>query len=159
MPILVRYQNDLQQDCVLRPAPIVSVSPRMNRSKDGTVSSTYQITLKGHIIADLGFPLARDTRNGDLFDYHASSGGYVAASGNAGPYDSFDTRQSHVYEIDPITKDITDHRPERQNIPFHSAVDAILFKQRVIRALFATDGQRLEISAVHTDEPSICRQV
>ena len=157
MPILVRYLNDPLQDCVLRPAPIVSVSPNPNRTKDGINSSTYQITLKGYILADLGFPLARDSRSNDLFDYHDTMGTglYVPASGNAGPYQSFDTTQSHSYSVDPITGVITDNRPERQYVPYESAVDAILFKQKVIRALFSKDGQRLEISAIHTDEPSI----
>jgi len=157
MPILVRYLNDPNQNCVLRPAPIVSVSPSPNRTKDGTNSSTYQITLKGHILADLGFPLARDTRNNGLFDYHDSvgAGPYVPATANAGPYLSFDTRQSHSYSVDIVTGAVTDNRPDRQYVPYESAVDAILFKQKVIRALFSKDGQRLEISAIHTDEPSI----
>lgn len=155
MPILVRYLNDPLQECVIRPAPLVSISPQVNRTKEGILSSTYQITLTGTIIADLGFPLARDARNNDLFDYHASSGGYVAATGNAGPYLSFDTAQSHAYFVDSLTGNVVDNRPERQYVPFESAVDAILFKQKVIRALFSKEGQRLEISAIHTDEPSI----
>lgn len=154
MPILIRYLNDPLQECVLRPAPLVSISPTPNRTKKGTLGTTYQIVLNGDILTDMGFPLARNSVDGNLFNYFSGSG-YVAANANAGPYLSFDTTQSHSYYVDPITGNIVDNRPQQQYVPFESSVDAVLFKQKVIKALFSRDGQRLEISAIHTDEPSI----
>lgn len=115
----------------------------MLRNNEGSFGKTYAITLTGYIIVDLGFPLARDSRTGDLFPYYDRS-----ASANAGPHLSFDTTQSHNFseslEID--------NRPDRQYIPYESAVDAMFFKQRVLRELFNRDGQRLEIIPIHTDE-------
>ena len=150
MPISVRYLNDDAQECVIRPTPLVSIGTDTQRNAEGNFGTTYRITLSGYIIVDLGFPLAVDSRNNTLFPYFADDGGDEAAAGDAGPYNSFDTNQSHSFQTDGA-----DNRPRRQNIPYESALDAMLFKQRVLRSLFKKDGQRFEISPIHTDEPAV----
>jgi hypothetical protein len=150
MPISVRYKNDDAQECVIRPAPLVSINTNVLRNKDGKFGTSYSISLKGYLLRDLGFPLARDSRTNNLFQYHADTGGYVDATANAGPYLSFDTLQSHSFQEGAV-----DNRPQRQNVPYECSLDAILFKQKVLRSLFSIDGQRVEISPIHTDEPSI----
>jgi hypothetical protein len=144
MPISIRYKNDPLQDCVIRPAPLVSISDQVLRNNEGSFGKTYAITLTGYIIVDLGFPLARDSRNGELFPYYDNSSAFA----NAGPHLSFDTTQSHNFSETPAI----DNRPDRQYVPYESAVDAMFFKQRVLRELFNRDGQRLEIIPIHTDE-------
>jgi hypothetical protein len=141
MPITVRYLNDSAQECTIRPTPLVSIASQINKTSNGDfVGVTYNITLTGTILEDQGFPLARDT-NGNVFDYHSG-----APMGTLkGPYDSFDTSVGHA-----------DYgRPDQQKVPWNYKLDAIFFKQKVLRELFGTDGQRLEISPVHNDEPAI----
>lgn len=146
MPISVRYKNDPLQDCVIRPAPLVSISDQVLRNNEGSFGKTYAITLTGYIIVDLGFPLARDSRTGELFPYYNRS-----ASAEAGPYRSFDSTQSHNFSENPEI----DNRPDRQDIPYECALDAMFFKQKVLRELFNRDGQRLEIVPIHTDESTV----
>lgn len=150
MPVSVRYKNDPNQECIIRPAPLVSTSTSVLRNADGEFGKTYNITLTGTLIADHGFPLARDSRTDALFPYFGPNNTQVAAVGNAGPYNTFDTAQSHAFE-----PGVVDNRPNQQYVPLTSSVDALLFKQKVLRALFSQDGQRIEISPIHTDEPSI----
>jgi len=147
MPISIRYKNDPLQDCVIRPAPLVSISDQVLRNNEGSFGKTYTITLTGYIIVDLGFPLARDSRTGELFPYYNNS----SASANAGPYVCFDTTQSHNFSESPEI----DNRPDRQHVPYECAVDAMFFKQKALRELFNRDGQRLEIIPIHTDESTV----
>jgi hypothetical protein len=151
MPISIRYKNDPSQECVIRPTPLVSITDSVQRTKEGIFGKTYSITLTGYILTDQGFPLARDSVTDDLFDYWDAAGtGNIPATGNAGPYLSFDTTQSHYFQAG-----VADNRPKQQHVPFESSLDAILFKQKVLRSLFSRDGQRMEITPVHMDEPSI----
>ena len=144
MPIVVRYLNDSNQECTLRPTPFISVSSNINKLGGGdAIGTTYSITLTGTILESQGFPYARDV-NGNLFlgegSADLSSGGVIV-----GPYESFDSTVGHSDY----------YRPPVQVVPWNYKLDAILFKQKVIRALFAKDGQRLEISPVHGDAPAI----
>jgi hypothetical protein len=141
MPITVRYLNDDTQECSIRPTPLVSIASQINKTPNGDfIGVTYNITLTGTLLDDQGFPLARDT-NGNMFDYHSG-----ATMGTLkGPYDSFDTSISHA-----------DYgRPDQQKVPWNYKLDAIFFKQKALRELFGRDGQRVEISPVHNDEPAI----
>lgn len=147
MPISIRYKNDPLQDCVIRPAPLVSITDQVMRNNEGSFGKTYVITLTGYVIVDLGFPLARDVRTQSLFPYWDNT----SPSANAGPYSSFDTSQSHNFSED----DEIDNRPKKQYVPYESALDAMMFKQRVLRELFNRDGQRLEIIPIHTDEATV----
>ena len=141
MPIVVRYQNDSSQECTLRPTPFISISSSINKTGAGdAIGTTYSITLTGTILESQGFPYAKDV-NGNLF---VGDGGTVL-SASVGPYASFDPSIGH-----------SDYnRPPAQVVPWNYKLDAILFKQKVIRALFAIDGQRLELSPVHGDAPAI----
>ena len=162
MPIVVRYLNDPAQECTIRPTPFVSIATNIDKTGAGdAIGTTYNITLTGTILPGHGFPYARDVNdmlcsgwksvptidgNGDgipnLFEFEA----ITPIAGNfAGPQRSFDTGVGH--------SDKNDAR--QQYIPWNYRLDAIFFKQRVLRSLFSLDGQRLEISPVHNDEPAI----
>ena len=149
MPITIRYMNDDTQECAIRPTPLVSINTSYLKNKSGQFGATYNITLTGTILADLGFPVSRDV-NGTYFDYDDLS----TPAGLVGPYDSFDSTVGHSAVEDASGK-IINNGPKRQLVPWNNALESILFKQKVLRALFAMDGQRMEISPVHNDEPSI----
>jgi len=143
MPIQVRYLNDPNQECVIRPAPLVSISHSVNKTGGGdSFGGTYQITLTGKILEDRGFPLARRS-DGTLFEKVTAAGNVAWGGTLKGPYETFDTTVSHY----------DDNRPATQAVPNYYKLDAILSKQKALRALFAIDGQRLEVTAVHGNEP------
>ena len=150
MPISIRYQNDATQECVLRPAPLVSISTAVNKVGDESVGVTYSISLTGSLLPDLGFPYSRDVhtvffkawKDGELKTF---AGHGINTANFKGPYSSFDPSVSHVGTLGPL----------QQAIPNDSTLDAIFFKQKVLRALFALDGQRMEIMPVHGDKPAV----
>jgi hypothetical protein len=146
MPISVRYLNNQEHECVIRPAPLVSITDQVLRNKEGVYGKNYTITLTGYLIVDQGFPLAKNY-NGVLFPYWD---GDQHSTNMKGPYGSFDPTWSHAY-----IPDGEHNRPKSQLVPYESALDAMMFKQKVIRELFARDGQRLEIIPIHTDEPTV----
>jgi len=147
MPISVRYKNQASQECILRPTPLVSINTNAVKVGDETVGVTYDITLNGTILADLGAPYAKNAATDTWFKYWRG-GSFVPLvnSSPAGPYDAFDASQSHA----GLT-----NRPPKQAVPVTDTLDAIFFKQKVIRSLFALDGQRVEIIPVHGDEPAV----
>jgi len=145
MPISIRYLNDTAQECVLRPAPLISISHSIDKTGGGdAIGSTYSITLNGKILEDRGFPLARDSA-GNLFDQVTDLGAAIPwpTGPLKGPYNTFDTSVSHYDK----------HRPLTQMIPLYYKLDAVLYKQKVLRSLFAIDGQRMEITPVHGNQP------
>ena len=148
MPINVYYKNDSAQVCVLRPAPLISISEEIKRSEGGEKYGTrYVITLTGTLLDDGGFPLAYDPRNGSVIDYRDSD--YNSTRSLKGPYDSWDvsvqhSNQSHYMKEVP-----------RQAVTFEQKLDAMFWKQKCMRELFSRDGQRMEIQAVHGDEASV----
>lgn len=124
MPVLV-YPNNGPDGVTIRPAPLVSVSTQILKNGAGEpFGVTYSITLTGTILDDKGSPHALDA-NG--VKYPAILGGIF---NTAGPYDAF----SKVSE------------PTKQQIPAGQSLTAILSKQKSLRALFATDGQRVTIT-------------
>ena len=150
MPISIRYQNDATQECVLRPAPLVSISTAVNKVGDETVGVTYSITLTGSLLPDLGFPYSRDVHQSFFPAWKDGVLGSLSSHGKnpsnfKGPYKSFDPSQTHVGTLGPL----------EQSVPNESTLDAIFYKQKVIRALFALDGQRMEIMPVHGDKPAV----
>ena len=149
MPITVRYLNDDTQECAIRPTPLVSISTQHLKNKSGQFGATYNITLTGTILSDLGFPLSYSTTN-TVFNYADGS----APSSLVGPYEAFDSTVGHS-AVDKPTGGILSYGPQKQLVPWNYSLDSIFFKQKVLRALFAQDGQRLEISPVHNDSPSI----
>jgi hypothetical protein len=146
MPIQIRYLNDDTQECVLRPAPFISIDHAIDKTGGGDAfGSKYNITLTGKLLEDRGFPLARDAM-GNLFQQFDASCNPIPWPGAAslkGPYETFDTSVSHY----------DDNRPLTQVVPANYKLDAILYKQKVLRALFSIDGQRMEVTAVHGNQP------
>ena len=147
MPISVRYKNQSDQECVLRPTPLVSINTNSVKVGDETVGVTYDITLNGTILADHGAPYAMNAATETYFKYwDGSAFSTLDGSSFVGPYKSFDPTQSHAG---------LSARPPKQMVPETDTLDAIFFKQKVIRALFALDGQRMEIIPIHGDQPAV----
>ena len=160
MPIVVRYLNDSTQECTIRPTPFVSISTNMDKTGAGdSIGTSYSITLTGTLLPGKGFPYARDV-NDNLFQGWEATPSIdgdgdgipeqfakenITMGAPAGPEESFDATVGHSNK----------NEPRHQYIPWNYRLDAIFFKQRVLRSLFALDGQRLEISPVHNDEPAI----
>ena len=149
MPIRVRYRNidnPVAHECTIRPTPLVSIST--NILKDGANEAfgvTYGITLTGTLLSDQGTPYAishvTDTKYG-LCNPNNQNGDPLIF---VGPYDSFDINQSHYESF----------RPSKQQVPTNEAATALLQKQKALRALFAQDGQRVEITDFSEDLPAV----
>ena len=165
MPIRVRYKNDPSQECTIRPTPFVSISTNILKNAAGDpFGVTYSITLNGTILADEGSPYTVDgvTSLGNAFgtplDFLADGTPSNPIPNEKGPYGKFDDNISHITTSlaigDPNAKD-PNKRPPEQNVHLRDRATAILSKQRVLRGLFAQDGQRLEISDIDGEQPVI----
>lgn len=131
MPIKIRYNNDVTQECMIRPTPFISINTEVQQNKEGKFGVVYNITLTGTLLADHGMPYAEDPLTpGQNFP---DMGGNPL--GDRGPYNSFDG-------IGISSRD----KPPRQRVNKPAA--AILSKQRALRALFARDGQLVELSDI-----------
>ena len=148
MPIQVRYKNDASQECIIRPTPLVSINTAINKVGDETIGATYAINLTGTILPGKGAPYARKSDGSTFFQVWGDGGdpADLETAGFVGPYKSFDPTQSHA----GLSNDNKD-----QIVGNLHTLDAILYKQKVIRELFSKDGQRLEIIPVHGDQPAI----
>lgn len=136
MPITVHYNNDSQHLCTIRPTPLISVNSNILKNGAGeSFGVTYTITLNGKLLASEGTPYAFKSNNNDrLFKvYKGNTAEEISTSKLVGPYHSFDNTISH-------------DRPQKQQISDDEALGAILSKQKSLRALFAMDGQRVEIT-------------
>jgi hypothetical protein len=141
MPIRVRWKNIADNECTIRPTPLISISTNINKTGAGdALGVTYSITLTGTLLPDEGTPYALDTHGG-VFPFYDSS----VSPSFTGPYNSFDNDVSHYGS----------NRPAKQAVGENQAAHAILMKQRSLRALFADDGQRMEITDVEFDTASI----
>lgn len=133
MPVRVYYESE---PCTIRPTPLVSISQSALKTSAGDIFGvTYTITLTGTLIADQGTPYGF-RQNGAL---------YAGASGGVGPYGAFDNNISHF----------DGGRPPRQFVSDIEASNSIFSKQKALRALFAQDGQKLEITDFNDDEATI----
>ena len=145
MPLTVYYNNESEEKCVISPTPFISISSQILKTGAGEAFGvTYQITLTGTIIANEGTPYAFKSNNGDeLFPVYQKATDDqgnpldeptpIEADRLCGPYCSFDKTLLHK-------------RPLRQQVDHKAALSAILSKQKALRALFALDGQRMEIT-------------
>jgi len=153
MPIRIRYQNDSSQECTIRPTPLVSINTNILKNGAGEAFGvTYTITLTGTLLPDEGSPYALDhVADGQAGRTSVKDGPYPFWAGTSpvpahiGPYGAFDSNRSHT----GINK------PPRQQVPQENLASAILSKQRSLKALFAQDGQRLEITDVREDIPAV----
>lgn len=153
MPIRVSYNNDPQQKCTLRPVPFMSVGTSILKNGAGEAfGAVYTITLTGTLLADQGTPYATKP----VFDLATET--YVR-------YDFFTPIPSH-YPGTYLTSEVgpykgfdnvlgADKYPIRQKVPAKEASHALFVKQKALRALFARDGQRVELSNWSDDEETI----
>ena len=132
MPIRVRYNNDSSQECNIRPTPFVQISTNTLKNQIGNFGVTYSITLTGTLLPDEGSPLALDPNTNAPYAYLMPD----SVATLTGPYGVFDN-----------TPTSTQSRPPRQQVQ-NKAASALLSKQRALRALFARDGQRIEITDI-----------
>ena len=153
MPIRVSYNNDPQQKCTLRPVPFMSIGTSVLKNGAGEAfGAVYTITLTGTLLADQGTPYATKP----VFDVGADAhvrydfftpipadypSNYLTSE--VGPYKGFDNVLG------------ADKYPIRQKVPPKEASHALFVKQKALRALFARDGQRVELSNWSDDEETI----
>ena len=134
----IRYHNDPLQDCVIRPTPFVSISTNILKNKVGRFGITYTITLTGTLLPDEGTPYALNPATNEPFGFLAGQAVAHIPVGATfhGPYKAFDSIAFSARKT-----------PPRQQVENKFAA-AILSKQKVLRALFARDGQRVEFTDV-----------
>jgi hypothetical protein len=133
MPIKVHYKNT--DICTIRPTPLVQISESILKNKEGNFGVTYTITLTGSLLPNEGTPYALDPATNDtLFGFFTNA----APTGIVGPYGQFDSVPTSSRS-----------RPPKQKVNKPEA--AIFSKQRALRALFAQDGQRMEIFDIFDD--------
>lgn len=148
MPIRVLYIDNTQEThkfCTIRPTPFVSIDTQYLRSDGGdSFGVLHQITLNGTLVADKGMPFAYNSSTKQLYPFSLASGESPPTSFN-GPYLTFSDSISHFGGIQSAA----------QNVPDNEALNALLFKQSALRALFAQDGQLVEISDFEDNEPSL----
>jgi len=140
MPLRVYYNNDELSPCTIRPTPLVSISRNVLKTAAGDAFGvTYTITLTGTLIADQGTPYGFKT-DGSLYDFFGASNVTTV-----GPYNAFDNNISHF----------DSNRPPKQLVPTLDSSHSIFAKQKALRALFARDGQKLEITDFNENEATI----
>jgi hypothetical protein len=135
MPIRVRYNNDADQDCIIRPTPFIQITENVLKNKEGNFGITYNITLTGTLISDHGIPYALDPATNQPVEFFEPS--HVPPL-FIGPYGLFDKV--------PVSSRA---KPFRQKVT--KPASAMLSKQRALRALFARDGQRIELTDIFDD--------
>lgn len=171
MPIKLYYKNLEDQLCNIRPTPLCTISTNILKNGAGEAYGvTYQITLTGTLLPDQGSPYAFKPANVGLDDGSSSnlkpgaSDIFVKYKFNrdpdnvstpnpesynfVGPYAAFDNSLSHAHNI-------AVNRPSRQYINQEHLVNAIFSKQMALKALFARDGQRMEITDWDDDSATI----
>ena len=144
MPIRVRYQNSSSQECTIRPTPLIAISTNILKNGAGEpFGVTYSITLTGSLLPDEGTPYAIDhTGAPSRYSFHGSPS---PTPNQIGPYQAFDSNTSHYGS----------KRPPKQQVHTNDAATALLGKQKALRALFAQDGQRIEITDINQDQPAV----
>jgi len=145
MPVRVFYNNDTNQGCTIRPTPLVTINTNILKTPAGEAFGVnYSITLTGTILADQGMPFGFKT-NGSLYDFFSDT----PPSNPQGPYGSFDPSISH------FVGSVNGGKPPRQRVSEIEASNSIFSKQKALRALFAKDGQALEITDFNDDQSTI----
>lgn len=116
------------QAVYLRPTPFVSISHTPLKNKVGSVGCTYEITLTGTIIAHDGSPVFNPSSPNLLFDTDPTA---------------IDSNPLAYNGVDSYSVDIGDR------------LKSIVLKQNIIRDLFSSDGQRIDITSLVDDNRSI----
>lgn len=131
MPVQVDYQGSTVQ---ITPAPLVSVSTQILKNGAGEpFGVSYAITLTGTVLDNKGSPYAFYGPNNILYGF--VGGGSPTVDG---PYGAFSTASSATQQLVPRGESLT----------------AVMSKQSALRALFATDGQKLAITDWNTGDPN-----
>ena len=147
MPIRVRYKNVVGQECAIRPTPFIAINEEVLKNAEGTFGVTYKITLTGTILPADGMPYALDSATDMPFRFFPdqnpfTDGGYETI----GPYGLFDNAPPSQRDKPPRQMPVRGDNPNVvQNTKLASA---IFSKQRALRALFAQDGQRVELTDI-----------
>jgi hypothetical protein len=131
--IKVYYKNAPNQICTIRPTPLVQISESILKNKEGNFGVTYTITLTGSLLPNEGTPYALNPATNSLFDFFTN-----AAPTGVGPYGQFD-----------MVGTFERSRPPKQKV--NRPESAIFSKQRALRALFAQDGQQVQITDILDD--------
>jgi len=140
MPVQIRYQNNSDQECIIRPTPLVSISTNILKNGAGEAFGvSYTITLTGTLLPEEGTPYAINHIGSSLYGFFDEG-----EHGTRGPYNAFDG-QSYANGT----------KPPRQKIDTNNAASAIFSKQKVLRALFAQDGQKVEITDIIHSTPTV----
>lgn len=143
--ITVYYNNDNNLGKILRPSPYISITFNANRNKYGYLGGEYSITLNGTILASGGSP---------VYDKSLLTDRLLPIGPN---FDDSKCPDSS----DPPIYDFSYTRPSNEDLPIsdmsrdYNNAYSILQKQQAIRALFARDGQLMEISPITNDAPVI----
>lgn len=131
MPVQVDYQGSTVQ---ITPAPLVSVSTQILKNGAGEpFGVSYAITLTGTVLDNKGSPYAFYGPSNTLYGF--VGGGSPTVDG---PYGAFSTASSATQQLVPRGESLT----------------AVMSKQSALRALFATDGQKLAITDWNTGDPN-----
>ena len=171
MPIKLYYRNEETQLCNIRPTPLCTISTNLLKNGAGEAYGvTYQITLTGTLLPDQGTPYAFKPADvpldaGSNSNLRPDSDNFAVkykfnrnpvspptpdpeTFNFVGPYEAFDNSISHAYESVP-------GRPYKQYIDLKNLQNAIFSKQMALKALFARDGQRMEITDWDDDSATI----
>jgi len=137
MPIRVYYNNDA---CTIRPTPFVAIATNILKNGAGEpFGVTYTITLTGTLLADQGTPYGTKQDGSKYSFYGTAPGSFV------GPYLAFDKVLSNYNE----------NKPPKQKVDPIQSSHSIFSKQKALRALFAKEGQKFEITDFNDDEATI----
>ena len=118
MPIRVRYQNDENQECTIRPTPLVAVSTNVQKNGAGEAFGvTYSITLTSSLLPDEGTPYAINHATSSRYGFHSTPDPVPT---EVGPYNAFDNNRSHTGS----------QKPPKQIVDTNEAATAILGKQK-----------------------------
>ncbi len=143
MPVRIYYNNQQEFPCTIRPTPLVSIATNILKNGAGeSFGVTYSITLTGSLLADQGTPYGFKHDNVTKYPFFGVPSPSPAF---VGPYNAFDNNISHA----------ENGRPPKQMVNTLESSQSIFSKQKALRALFARDGQLLEITDFSTDLPSI----
>jgi len=147
--ITVYYNNDSSLGKILRPAPYVSITFNANRNKSGYLGGEYSITLNGTILASGGSPVYNKD---SLIDRSLAIGANFDDSKCPTPPPSSTYDYSYQKPSGTNTGGGDNPMPQAMISDYNRAM-SILEKQKAIRALFARDGQYMEISPITNDAP------
>lgn len=154
MPINVYYKNKDDSPCSIRPTPFIAVSTNILKNAEGTYGVTYTITLTGTLLAMHGTPYALNPATNERFDFFPPNPQREPFP-KVGPYDAFErVVMSQNSNYKPPPQDISGGVPDSNGNLRYKPASALLSKQRAIRALFAEDGQRTELTDIIGDAGS-----